>query len=151
VHVNCRMRVRAEPLLENLYRSLYPPEIPSRALANPGMDADVADDVERIIGSNYAVTITGNAADDTFVGGLGPDDLFGLGVTTRSRGRAAAAGNRRDPWMTSRTCDSGPGDPSGFMIEIPLNGGFGSCPGLASAMDEPSGDHAGEIPAVSRR
>src|SRR5215217_1995650 len=42
-------------------------------------------------------------------------------------------------------------DPSAFMIEIPLNGGYGSCPGLAYAIVEPSGDHAGEIPAVSRR
>jgi Ca2+-binding RTX toxin-like protein len=45
----------------------------------PGMDADVADDIERIIGTGYADTITGNAADNTILGGPGPDSLFGLG------------------------------------------------------------------------
>jgi hypothetical protein len=45
----------------------------------PGTDADVAGDIERIIGTTYADTITGNGGDNTFLAGPGPDTLFGLG------------------------------------------------------------------------
>jgi Ca2+-binding RTX toxin-like protein len=45
----------------------------------PGMGADVADDIERIIGTGYGDTITGNAGPNAILGGPGPDSLFGLG------------------------------------------------------------------------
>jgi Ca2+-binding RTX toxin-like protein len=53
----------------------------------PGMDADVADDVERIIGTGFADSITGNVSDDALLGGPGPDTLFGLGGNDTLQGQ----------------------------------------------------------------
>jgi hypothetical protein len=73
----------------------------------PGMDADVADDIERIIGTNFEDTITGGDANDTLVGGLGPDHLFGLAGNDTLSGQGGA--DDLDGGLGVDTCTQGGG------------------------------------------
>jgi Ca2+-binding RTX toxin-like protein len=72
-----------------------------------GMDADVGDDIERIIGSAFEDTLTGNEGDNTLLGGPGPDHLFGLEGNDTLSGQGG--GDGLDGGPGTDTCTQGAG------------------------------------------